>query len=619
MFKTSRFLNKKRKFGSTENNNNNNTSYNNKKKRRTNNNNNNTCFKFKPSTILGYAIDENTHYHPESPKLLTKIQPNFTSITSPTYKEPYLYEPTEEDLDSSPYRFNLNDDGTCKIGPPSPPPLFLSPKLPSPSPSNLSDFNLSLDINENKIEIEIENENEKVIPPIYIDLRSLFVSKFDVDTIPMLCLDMEYEEECVWREKCRYGQFHQEIIQSKSWYEFNQICRKFTGNLTSYGVVLNLYYKKHHPTSTEYELIEFLLYIDLLVNKQCEKEGKKPPTTSICPWYLLYRLRELSDYDNRMYVPVVQKSVNNFKSKFNMIMRYLYNEEKKYFSEKIACPNFKLFKINETLLNSQITEQNNKVQDIMKKNIKRNLFLGTNKELSHQDFELEDIQKLEDEYKHIKIVDSCKDFYLEDNPYASPKECADKGHKLVKCIEAGLILCVYCGYEEYFLIPHNNVCTMFKTETEKLHSKKIRYIYNDLLPWEECMYDERAHEIWKLCEDKKDISKMVRSIDKYCLKQGIMNEWKLYLKLAFPVAYFHVKWSVNDFDLLWTYGKFSNEFPGHNGKIEFVFYKLCELDDKYNGTTTAEKAPLQICDKTYYEKNNDWKSFCRKENLFFIS
>ena len=528
----------------------------------------------------------------------------FVSITSPRMdpEEPALHQPTPDEIHDSPYHPVYNN------------------RSHSPSPSHLSDFKLSLEEEDERKKIILEpldNNKEDEQPNIYIEINNKI--KMNYEIIDFQIMNMDYEEKIEFKKIRDYVKFHEELKKAKSWYEFNQTCKKYTSGNNNYAKILNLYYHDHHPSNYENLLIHDLLYMDTLVTEDCYKNKKKPPVISICPWYLLYRLREMDKNYKRMYVPVVQKSVNNFNSKFSMIMRKVYDDvnwKMKY--EKLLCPSFASLKLNEQLLNNKIDEDNLKMQKIIKNNNSQKLFLGFTDEYKKKSRSYyNDINAFD--YPQMYTVQTIREVCMEEHsPYKTVEECKKAGHNMIRCMEAGACVCLWCGYEEYFLIPNSSDNRHFQVHHERDIDKKRRYFYNRLWSWEECFYSTHAMEIWKQCENK-NISKMYLNICEYIKKNCILPEYAVYLKHAFPLGYFHLHWEVDEMDLMLTYGDFEFEYGGNQGKIGFVLYKLSQIQDSIKGTKTAENVPFHICDKTYYRKLSDWKCFCVEKNLIYIS
>jgi len=474
------------------------------------------------------------------------------------------------------------------------------------SPLNLSEVKNSL---ENDLEINETPNNESM----YGNLLKLCYSKIPGIQKDLFITSLQFEKDCSFIDG-KYSEFHQQMIRCKTWYEFNQLCKDYTSRNNNYQAVLNLYYNYHHPDKDEILLVEFFERCDVIVTEKLRKENKKPPTVSICPWYLLYMIRNMVNHPNKKYVPVVQKSVSNFRSKFFMIMRHM-ELDKEYDLNKLdikpEAPSFQHFKINETYVNQQINQNNNKISHLITQQQKRDLYMGIIKNMKHENFG-------DDEFDNrIETVNMRSDVILYDMPYESKEECSRKGHRLVRCVEANAIVCVYCGYEEFYTYRSEAFIPYSTRDYEHVTAKKLRYLFNRLHQHEDWIYDCHTKQIWAECYDKNAV-KMSKKIRQYCVEHCVSKQDEYYYTLAFPVAYLKVEWAVDQLDVLMTYTYFSNENWCMTGKIVFVFYKLCQMYDDMNHTNLASKVPYVCCEKTHLARNKLWEKYCKSHNLNFI-
>lgn len=505
--------------------------------------------------------------------------------------------------------------------------------------------------------------------PLFIEYKDLLLKKgIEFSTFLDILENDEkfkYKGELEFKFKNKYSSCHNEIIKSKTWYDFNQVCIKYVGTNVDYALVLNLYYTHHHPTDDERVMLNILLNIDEWITNDLLAQKKKPPTRKICPWFLLYMLRELSDNPLKIYVPLVQKSMNNFKSKFNMIQRFLRGiDDFRIIFKKHIAPSFYEWKINDSLLNKQAIESNKKIQKMQMSNVKRDLFLGYTKSHSgkknstiHDFLDDESDVQYDDEFQYDPYHGERHDCLEYDSMFAvngfhellkntplqfediSISDCYKQGHKLIKSFDTCMMVCTRCGYEEFFL-PHNK--PNFIMEPSHLNERsgdiKKRFLFGILHRMEEDFYSMFAHNIWtdhcgallKYTLDnpppnKKTMNQCITSLRTFLMARASMD--KIYcLFLLFGLSHFFlkIKWPFDEY----YFFSVCNNFVCYSclkdcNMADYVLYKLCQIYDNTNGTHYASFVPFVMCDKTYGQYNQSWRLYCQNHadseyNLVFI-
>lgn len=354
-----------------------------------------------------------------------------------------------------------------------------------------------------------------------------------------------------------YQKLHNDIIKCNSWNDFYYVCLSHTHNANNFATIMDhMYTRDHHPSLFEQECVQMIQYLDRLLNTI------SIPTCTLNPWYILYRIRELCNNPNRIFVPVCSPNVSEMNLKLVKCLKDINIDISSHIFEDIKCPDFSNFKINNDFLLKENEE------DKRKENA---------------------LQRLS-----LKLDDIIKD---------------EKNHRLQS------------NSSDTSSVQSTTSSAFNRSTHETYTDKKIRYLYN-MIKENENFNLENANELWTECYNdhiptffKNIQSKVKNKNNKY--KYSV--DFQLYLLYAFPVQFLKVSWPVSFEEVCNTYNEF-NIHHGHNGKAEYVLYKLVQLkiQDDPSLKSLLSFVPHFPCQKTFYLIRRHWKFFCEYKKITYI-